>query len=673
MKAYNLRTAFQHRNEVTELYLHHCGLKTLPDAVFRFPNLKKLEFSGNDLMELPKAISELEKLEWLNLSGNCLKNLPVQLFELSNLKNLDLSANRLTELPAGIAGLNHLTTLRLNANFLEYLPPELSRLKRLRQLWVSQNRLTRLPAGLGKLSDLHELSFAENKVKTLPGSFANLIHLERFDASGNRIKELPRSLPGAWGGLNVLNLAANRLKLVPDSLGNCRMLSRLDLSGNLLEGMPESIGELMWLKELNIAGNKFGAFPLSLKRIKYLRHIDLSGNDLRNIPGSLEQMSRVEFLDLSGNQISRIDSLPASLRGLSLSHNRLSSFPVQLCRLEHLKKLDITHNRLNKLPECISQLKTLEVLALGGNEFRDLPEEVLGLSALQKITGAGSPNRRKRLLQLLSACRKTSALPVALPVYFSILNGREEAWNTLSLSQLSEALCFPLKALRLSARKHLILTRGHGKGQIDLRPGSTVSIIGHSGFDEGKLRSDLAKYGITLLERNDYQNASYLLIGDRLKSPPALSVSQVFLSPSQLNNFFNHQGGRYLVNNASPEQLSRIRELLLHQDPGNVRLAVQLLHGGGVPEALLTELFAVWKLTPPGKTKKSLRLLLELNLPEQDRFILSSRKSLSIKLPLKELEKNIMSFTGQTSLDREVLTLVMAKKRREKGDGKFAR
>lgn len=66
--------------EVTELDLSNKGLDCLTDDI-KYMNLKRLDLSGNQLIELPESIGELENLTHLYIKGNPLKTIP------ENLKN----------------------------------------------------------------------------------------------------------------------------------------------------------------------------------------------------------------------------------------------------------------------------------------------------------------------------------------------------------------------------------------------------------------------------------------------------------------------------------------------------------------------------------------------------------------------------------------------------------
>lgn len=103
--------------------------------------LKILDFSDNELQEIPDSLRFPSSLEHLQLSGNNIKNLPANFASLANLTYLDLSQNPLGEIPSAISSLAKLNNLLLNeANIqkLTNLPPHLQ------ELSVSRNNISHI-------------------------------------------------------------------------------------------------------------------------------------------------------------------------------------------------------------------------------------------------------------------------------------------------------------------------------------------------------------------------------------------------------------------------------------------------------------------------------------------------------------------------------------------------
>lgn len=109
-------------NSLLRLYL---GDNRLTDDVFHqislFPNLKVLNISFNEILEVLPSISRCTKLEALYLSGNKLTSLPAEdLEKLTNLRVLHLNGNKLQTLPSELGSIKNLEHLDVGSNVLKY-------------------------------------------------------------------------------------------------------------------------------------------------------------------------------------------------------------------------------------------------------------------------------------------------------------------------------------------------------------------------------------------------------------------------------------------------------------------------------------------------------------------------------------------------------------------------
>lgn len=177
-----------------ELDLRSCGLHSLPpDIAVRFPNLVKLDASGNSLSDLPA--------------------LP------AGLQTLFLTGNRFTRLPGALMGLQELRMVSF--------------------------RRCRLQGSLasGVLPrSLVWLILTENSIETLPGDLGgDACGLVKLMLANNHIRELPPALAGCTS-LELIRLANNRLTAVPTWLLTLPSLAWLALGGNPLVRSPAADG-----------------------------------------------------------------------------------------------------------------------------------------------------------------------------------------------------------------------------------------------------------------------------------------------------------------------------------------------------------------------------------------------------------------------------------------------
>jgi Leucine-rich repeat (LRR) protein len=665
MKAYNLNTARQHCEAVTELYLHHCGLSEVPPLVFRCSRLRRLEITDNALRFIPERLAELKHLEVLNLSGNRIQRLPETLSALTGLTHLDMRNNQLKALPPALLALSALEILCLAGNQLTALPEDIDRWQRLGLFDISDNDLSQLPAAMGRLVNLREFYGSRNGLHRLPKAFAQLSMLERLEVADNRLRKLPESFFSNMERLSQLDLSGNRLLEIPSSIGKCRHLVHLSAARNKLKALPPDIGRLGWLRRLDLSKNKLSFLPTQITGCSFIRRLNLSENNLSVLPPSIGRLHRLEQFSLARNRLEDLPGLPPALLVLDLAHNRLERIPPSLLALPALREVDLGYNRLSRLPPEFSKLEELRQLRLTGNEIADWRAVILNLDQLETLHGPAVGREKRRLLRFLKACRQQKTSREARAFLFDCYQGEAEVLDQLSLDQLMEALRFPLKEVRLAVRRHLISRRGASLKAQPLKAGAKIACIGKVHFEEADLRSRLSQQGISLVATAE--EAGHVVIGDRPPATVQLGTDQVFLSEVQLNEFFDRSGQRYLAREDAGAKAVRVRQLLLHEKPRNVRLAIQLMKGGGVPASLLTELFFVWKRTPQGKLKNEIRALLELNLPESDRAVLSIRRSLSEGIPAVKLEENIRRFAGNTVLNEGRLRVLCGLKDREKG------
>jgi hypothetical protein len=221
---------------------------------------------------MPKAIGELEELQYLFLSGNRLSGeIPAELFSLRKLKNIDLSGNGYEgEIPAGFGNMEGLEILSLRGNrYAGRVPDTITANTKLRFLDISSNKLSGAMPEFSNMSGLEYLAVSDNDWDA--GSIPDLSALKRLESLSMR--------------------DSNRTGEIPDSLLALTSLQVLDLDTNSLEGeIPLGIGGLVNLQLLSLGGNKLsGTIPDVFGNLGKLTVLDLSRNRLRGIiPASFE-------------------------------------------------------------------------------------------------------------------------------------------------------------------------------------------------------------------------------------------------------------------------------------------------------------------------------------------------------------------------------------------------
>lgn len=129
---------------ITHLDLSGQSMPEMPQKLKLCKKLKVLklnEMGDFDLMRSIDVISFVVSLEELYLEENELMRLPRDLSNLSNLKLLSIANNQLEELTEGIADMEGLEQLIADHNSLKTLPEFLERLQGLKLLDFSENPL----------------------------------------------------------------------------------------------------------------------------------------------------------------------------------------------------------------------------------------------------------------------------------------------------------------------------------------------------------------------------------------------------------------------------------------------------------------------------------------------------------------------------------------------------
>ncbi|TPX74571.1 hypothetical protein CcCBS67573_g04162 [Chytriomyces confervae] len=208
---------------------------------------------------IPRALGSLQKLTYLNLSGNHLHGtIPSDLGNLTSLIELDLSSN------AFIGG---------------GIPKEFGNLVRLRRLNLSNNALGGcIPVELSRMENLETLFLVCMGLSgEIPSELSRLAKLKELHISCNR---------GLRG-------------VIPQDLGNCALLEILCLSGNALTGcIPRQLSLLEKLKVCDLSTNRLiGQVPVELVQLPLLQELKLGGNGLAQPCSSVNARNGIKRAD----------------------------------------------------------------------------------------------------------------------------------------------------------------------------------------------------------------------------------------------------------------------------------------------------------------------------------------------------------------------------------------
>ncbi|WP_299436032.1 leucine-rich repeat domain-containing protein [uncultured Aquimarina sp.] len=214
-----------HKN-LEVLILDSLGIKTIPESIKLFPNLKQISLVHNPALNLEQAITQISGLpiEFLNLKNNKLTKLPENITTLKNLKDLNLSYNTIQD---------------------EESYSYLGKLPKLYSLWIDHNKLKKLPSTIGELSQIRFFYIDHNELKDLPAELGSMKKVWVIHAGYNQFAELPKVFT-TQKSLLMVHINNNQIKAIPKDFET----EKYPLAGLLLDNNPLPNTEIEKAKKL---------------------------------------------------------------------------------------------------------------------------------------------------------------------------------------------------------------------------------------------------------------------------------------------------------------------------------------------------------------------------------------------------------------------------------------
>ncbi len=147
-------------------------------------------------------------------------------------------------------------------------------------------------------------------------------------------------------------------------------LEYLDLSDNCLSELPDNFAQLKKLRILFLSNNHFHRFPTVLAQCPELTMVGFKANQIAELPDG---------------------ALPAKIRWLILTDNRLEALPRSIGNHRHLQKVMLAGNQLTALPDEMAHCVNIELLRISANRLVTLPAWLVKLPKLSWLAFAGNP------------------------------------------------------------------------------------------------------------------------------------------------------------------------------------------------------------------------------------------------------------------------------------------
>ena len=144
--------------------------------------------------DLKDAIRHKDKVLRVDFESRGWTSLPAELTELTKLESINLLGNNLDTFPPILVQMNGVFYLSLCSNKMSYIGPEIGEMTNMRVLIINKNRLHYLPKEIGKLTNLMYLDVGDNPIDSLPEEIKNLtklqeLHIDNWESSSVRFSD----------------------------------------------------------------------------------------------------------------------------------------------------------------------------------------------------------------------------------------------------------------------------------------------------------------------------------------------------------------------------------------------------------------------------------------------------------------------------------------------------
>ncbi|CAN7061576.1 unnamed protein product [Brassica rapa subsp. trilocularis] len=363
-------------------------------------NLENLLLGSCGITEFPNILKNLEKLEYIDISGNIIKGkVPEWLWKLPRLNTMCISDNSLNGFqgPVDVLVNSSVKNLFMDQNYFEGAVPILP--LSINAFTASFNRFRgRIPLSVCNCRSLTHLKLDYNNLTgPIPQCLSNLLVVNL------RKNNLEGSIPDTFNigaSLQTLDVGHNRLTgKLPRSLQNCSSLEFLVADHNMIEDtFPFWLKDLPNLQVLILSSNKlYGSIsppdqgPLGFPE---LRIFEISDNKFTgSLPPTYFVDWKAPFLMMKkygvlymeygkytcgGMFYFSMEAIDLQYKGLSMEHGMV---------LNSYATIDFSRNSIEgQIPESIGLLKALIALNFSNNAFTGhIPLSLANLSNLESL------------------------------------------------------------------------------------------------------------------------------------------------------------------------------------------------------------------------------------------------------------------------------------------------
>ncbi|MCB0618089.1 MAG: hypothetical protein KDC41_05135, partial [Saprospiraceae bacterium] len=258
-------------------------------------------------------------------------------------------------------------------------------------------------------------------------------------------------------------------------------------------------------------------------------------------------------------------------------------------------------------------------------------------------------------LRFLQECRKRG-IPVdhRLAVW-ALDKGEEGLAGQLPIAAWWALLEIPLPSFRRLFRRFVVDRKGEGQ---PLRPGAELVLLGTFHQTKANLAAQIETAGLKVAIVPGSQT-THIVLGQR---PPYFEMLErlplTWTTEAAVLEYCREKAPSYLQRTAEPASLERLRTMLSSDREEQLRLALQLLEGGGVPAAVLNELYAAYRLTGSAELKRRTMRLLRSAVGRSGQEFLRKRIPLE---PVDRAREQLTRAAEGTEFDGSLLAALLCK------------
>eukprot|EP01127_Copromyxa_protea_P012244 TRINITY_DN3172_c0_g1_i15.p1 TRINITY_DN3172_c0_g1~~TRINITY_DN3172_c0_g1_i15.p1 ORF type:complete len:1850 (+),score=271.92 TRINITY_DN3172_c0_g1_i15:16-5565(+) len=220
---------------ITSLTISSNKLSRLPACFAVWKDLTVLKLRGNQLKCLPSRALPVS-LRYLDVGENPISYIAPSIRHLTNLHSFVLDNTEMKQLPREITNLVSLTFLDVSHNDFKSFPERFQSLTKLQHLAISNNKFTSLDT-LMNIPSLAVINARANRITSLSRFVGNLVNLRTLDLANNKLNFVSMAIC-TLELLQKLDLSCNLLTFLPLPLERMN-LEVLKVNGNPLPLPPE--------------------------------------------------------------------------------------------------------------------------------------------------------------------------------------------------------------------------------------------------------------------------------------------------------------------------------------------------------------------------------------------------------------------------------------------------